>query len=286
MNALRVPVLACSLTLLCFVLPVAGRGAEPPLTTDDLIAHHLEAIGDSKVRAGIQTRAAAGTAEFRILSGGGGGLDGKSQFVSKGGKFHFMMKFANNEYRGEHFIFDGNKIQVSASTAALNRSALGRFLYSQDAVLREGFWGGVLSTAWPLFDVEKHKAKLTFGGIKKVDGQDLYELRYQPKKNTDLEIRLYFDPTTFHHIRSVYMLNTGMAMASEIENARQQQTRYRLEERFSEFQTVDGLTLPAHYDIRFTQELQSGDSTSYEWNILESSISNNISLDPRNFDVK
>ena len=286
MNALRVPVLACSLTLLCFVLPVAGRGAEPPLTADDLIAHHLEAIGDSKVRAGIQTRAAAGTAEFRILSGGGGGLDGKSQFVSEGGKFHFMMKFANNEYRGEHFIFDGNKIQVSASTAALNRSALGRFLYSQDAVLREGFWGGVLSTAWPLFDVEKHKAKLTFGGIKKVDGQDLYELRYQPKKNTDLEIRLYFDPTTFHHIRSVYTLNTGMAMASEIENARQQQTRYRLEERFSEFQTVDGLTLPAHYDIRFTQELQSGDSTSYEWNILESSISNNISLDPRNFDVK
>jgi hypothetical protein len=172
------------------------------------------------------------------------------------------------------------------ATAALSRSELGGFLYSEDVVLREGFWGGILSTAWPLLDLEKRKAKLTFDGIKKIDGQDMYELRYQPKKNTDLEIRLYFDPATFHHVRSVYTLNTGMAMASETTNARQQQTRYHLEERFSEFQTIDGLTLPARYDIRFTEELQSGRTTSYEWEILESSINNNISLDPRNFDVK
>jgi hypothetical protein len=272
--------------MLCFLFPIAGHGTEPPSTADDLVARHLEAVGEAKARAGIQTRAAAGTVEFRLLTGGGGGLDGKSQFVSEAGKFHFMMKFANNEYRGEHFIFDGNKIQVSATTAALNRSALGSFLYSQDAVFREGFWGGVLSTAWPLFDVDKHKAKLTFGGMKKIDGQNFYELRYQPKKNTDLDIRLYFDPATFHHVRTLYMLNPGTWMASEVANARQQQTRYRLEERFSEFQTIDALTLPTHYDIRFTQELQSGSSTSYEWTILESSISNNMSLDPRNFDVK
>ena len=250
------------------------------------MTHHLDSIGDTKTRAGIQSRAAAGTAHFHIMVGGGGSLDGKSQFVSEGGKLHFMMKFTNNEYRGEHFIFDGNRIQVSTATATLSRSELGGFLYSQDAVLREGFWGGILSTAWPLLDLDKRKAKLTFDGIKKIDGQDMYELRYQPKKNTDIEISLYFDPATFHHVRTVYTLNTGMAMASETTNSRQQQTRYHLEERFSDFQTIDGLSLPARYDIRFTEELQSGSTTSYEWEILESSINNNVSLDPRNFDVK
>ncbi len=270
----------------CFFLSVTSKATEPVTTVADLVAHHLESVGDTKARAGIQSRAAAGTAHFHIMVGGGGTLDGRSQFVSQGGKFHFMMKFANNEYRGEHFIFDGNRVQVSTATAALSRSELGGFLYSQDAVFREGFWGGVLSTAWPLMDLDKRKAKLTFDGIKKIDGQDLYELRYQPKKNTDLEIRLYFDPSTFHHVRSVYTLNPGTVMASEPTNARQQQTRYHLEERFNDFQTIDGLTLPARYDIRFSEELQSGSTTSYEWEILESSINNNISLDPRNFDVK
>lgn len=75
-------------------------------------------------------------------------------------------------------------------------------------------------------------------------------------------------------------------MGSEITNPRQQQNRYELEERFSNFQTIDGLTLPSRYDIRFTEELQSGRTTAYEWEILESSIINNVSLDPRNFEIK
>ena len=286
MKALRAFGVAGIAIAACFFLSATSNASEPITSAADLVTHHLDSIGDAKTRAGIQSRAAAGTAHFHIMVGGGGSLDGKSQFVSEGGKLHFMMKFANNEYRGEHFIFDGNRIQVSTATATLSRSELGGFLYSQDAVLREGFWGGILSTAWPLLDLDKRKAKLTFEGIKKIDGQDMYELRYQPKKNTDIEIRLYFDPATFHHVRTVYTLNTGMAMASETTNSRQQQTRYHLEERFSDFQTIDGLSLPARYDIRFTEELQSGSTTSYEWEILESSINNNVSLDPRNFDVK
>src|SRR5437763_1622386 len=211
MKALRAFGMAGIAIAACFFLSAASNAFEPVTSAADLVTHHLDSIGDAKTRAGIQSRAAAGTAHFHIMVGGGGSLDGKSQFVSEGGKLHFMMKFANNEYRGEHFIFDGNRIQVSTATAKLGRSELGGFLYSQDAVLREGFWGGILSTAWPLLDLDKRKAKLTFDGIKKIDGQDMYELRYQPKKNTDIEIRLYFDPATFHHVRTVYTLNTGMA---------------------------------------------------------------------------
>jgi hypothetical protein len=307
--------LPLAITVLLLAMPPAPvhAGASQVGSAADLVSHHLDALGTSQDRAKAKNRVAQGTAEFKILVGGAGTLDGKSALVSEGEKLHFMMKFNNNEYRGEQFIFNGNKIEIATATARQSRSALGGFVYVQDAVMREGLWGGTLSTAWPLLDLEKHKAKISFDGLKKVDGQDLYVLRYQPKKNTDLEIRLYFDPTTYRHVLTVYSLSeqssmggrsraglggentpgtldnpggTSASPSSETAAARQQQIRYRLEERFSDFTTVDGLTLPMGYTIHFTQELQTGTTTVSEWTIREASVDNNKSLDPRNFDVK
>jgi hypothetical protein len=65
-----------------------------------------------------------------------------------------------------------------------------------------------------------------------------------------------------------------------------QETRYRIEERLSELQTADGLTLPSHYDLRFTAELRSGFTKSVEWDVTISRVLNNVSLDPRKFEVK
>ncbi len=276
-------------TLLLFAAQsiLVQAGAVPATSADELVAHHLDAIGNLQARSNAKTRVAQGTATFKLLVGGTGSLEGKSVFVSQGSKLHFMMKFANNEYRGEQFIFNGDKVEVSSATARFSRSDLGGFVYAQDAVLREGLWGGVLCTAWPLLDLEKHKAKLSFDGIKKVDGKDLYELRYQPKKNTDLEIRLYFDPETYRHVATVYTLNIGISVVNaETANARQQQSRYRLEERFGDFKTIDGLTLPTDYTIRFTRESQNGGTTVSEWEIQESDLTNNTPLDERNFAVK
>jgi hypothetical protein len=73
---------------------------------------------------------------------------------------------------------------------------------------------------------------------------------------------------------------------SETATAHGSETRYRLEERFSDFKTADGLTLPSHYDIHFTQELGNGPSTVSEWDITTNQVSNNVTLDPRNFEVK
>ena len=64
------------------------------------------------------------------------------------------------------------------------------------------------------------------------------------------------------------------------------ENRTRLEERFDEFKTADGLTLPTRYEIRFAEELQNGRSTLVEWDIAEHAVANDISLDPRNFVVK
>jgi hypothetical protein len=219
-----------------------------------------------------------------------------------------MVKFNNNDYRGEHFIFNGDKVQVASATSQKTRSPIGDFVYVQDTVVREGLWGGALSTAWPLLNVGEKRPKLTYEGMKTVDGQSLHDLRYKPRKNTDLEIHLYFDPETLRHVRTLYTLTFQPRLAqggqtsavgvpelggplsqpqsSETVQAQQQQTRYRLEERFTDFKTADGLTLPTHYNIRFSRELQDGRSLQWEWDIHETSVGNNIDLDPRNFEIK
>src|SRR6266849_2401985 len=50
-------------------------GAGPVSNVDELVAHHLDSLGNSKVRANVKTRVAQGTAAFKFLVGGAGSLD-------------------------------------------------------------------------------------------------------------------------------------------------------------------------------------------------------------------
>ena len=62
---------------------------------------------------------------------------------------------------------------------------------------------------------------------------------------------------------------------------------FRLQtQRFSDFKTNDGITLPTKDAIHFTEELQNGITNVYEWDLNLEEISNNQPVDPRNFQVK
>jgi hypothetical protein len=289
-----------------------ASAASPAMNVDQLVALHLDSIGSAKVRADLKSRVVQGPVEFKILVGGAGTVGGKGVLVSEGKKIQFMMKLPNNDYRGEQFVFDGNKDKVAYATANQGRSAFGNLVFVQDAILREGLLGGVLSTAWPLLDLDERKPKLSYEGIKTVDGQQVHDLLYRPHKNSDLEIHLYFDTATYRHVETVYRyaiqlgLNGSVAgeasapgrgsldnpmgtpgnSSTEVASARQSPTRYRLQEKFSEFKTVDGVTLPTNYDIQFSQELQNGRTTLSDWDLKPLEVSSNVSLDPRNFEVK
>src|SRR5262249_13384554 len=154
--------------------------------------------------------------------------------------------------------------------------------------IREGLLGGVLSTAWALNDLDARKATVSFEGSKQVDGRQLEALRYRPKKNTDLTIDLYFDPETGRHVKTVYTATQSPTLrqttpvplagdpqaasrsgeGSDTRSARAGQTRYRIEENFSEFQSIDGLSLPSHYELRFTEELENRSSTTVLWSAV------------------
>lgn len=277
---------------------------------EDLVAKNLDSIGTAQVRAANKSQVLQGTSRFKVLVGGGGVLEGSAGIVSEERKSTLVLKFSDNQYHGEQMVCDGDKFYIANTTASHRRSILGEFVWSQSLILREGLLGGELSTAWTLDNLDVNKPQLSYGGLKKFDGKQVHDLRYRSKKGTDMDIHIYFDAETFQHVATVYKItlpaglggaspsatdqvglssqanNPSGGVSDPTASAHQQETRYTLEERFSDFKTADGMTLPSHYEIHFTQELQDGRTTLYEWDATFNQVSHNVTLDPRNFQVK
>ena len=269
--------------LLAASVPLQAGALKP----EEVVSRHLQSLGSAQALSGVKSRAVESTATYKVLTGGALQLSGKAVFASEGRKSRMLLKVAAPRYSGEQFIYDGERANVAATNADKTYSDLGGFTKTQDAPLREGLLGGVLTTAWPLLELENRKAKLGYEGLKNIEGHQLEVIRYRPKKSTDLEILLYFDPETFRHVMTTYQMSIQAGIgATETQSARQQETRYRIEERFSDFENSDGLTLPFHYELRFTKELQDGSTKLLEWDLTVNRVLNNVSLDPQNFQVK
>jgi hypothetical protein len=205
-------------------------------------------------------------------------------------------------------VTDGDKVSVAATTSNHKWSDLGEFVRTQDQIVREGLLGGTLTTAWALLNLPENKARLTFDGDRKVDGRSLYQLTYHSKRRDDLTIHLHFDPQTFQLLMTTYAVTLSSGLggfapslsdqaglttpapsnpgADVTQSSKQKETRYTIEERFSDFRTSERLTLPTKYVMHFTEELQNGTTKLYEWNVSADEASNNRPLDPRNFQVK
>jgi hypothetical protein len=284
---------ARTLTILGVLLVLTNGPAVPVYAADsaprpeELVARHLDAIGSADARAAVKDRVVQGTASYRILVGGSGKADGKTGFVSEGHKLRFMVKLPLIDYRGESIAFNGDAVGVAFANANQSRSPFASFIATQDVIVRDGLLGGVLSTAWPLLDKGDRKPKLIVEGLKKVDGRQLYQVRYEPAKHAEAAINLFFEPETFRHVKTVYSTSVANNVGATItESSKLLPERTTLEERFSDFKTVDGLTLPTHWNLQFTRELPNGSTTISEWDLKEDQITNNVGLDPRNFELK
>jgi hypothetical protein len=285
-----------SLTLFVAVLTLLSvSSAKDEFQASDFVSKHLNSIGDETARAAVKNQLVQGNLTFQYLNAGGGVVPGTLQFVSEGDKFVSVLKIPSPDYRGEQFTSDGKKTAVSQPRPG-RYSALGQFIHLHDEVLTEGLWGGTLSTAWALSHLEERRAKLQDKGIKKVDGQELRRVDYFPKKNSDLSIELYFEPETFRHVMTVYsysVSNTGGGGPTA--SAGQQQGYFHLEERFADFKTFDNLTLPTRWTIKYSgnaslragRDIGPASTTSIsQFETTDAKISHNITLDPRNFEIK
>ena len=147
-----------------------------------------------------------------------------------------------------------------------SRSPLSDFLHVHKLILREGLWGGVLSTAYPLFDIGFRQPRIKYAGLKKEDGRKLHRLDYTLKRpQGDLKVRLFFDPDTFHHVRTSYQLVIPAPLgANTVASARQKSTRHHLTEDFADFREEDGISLPHRWTVRYLFDA-TDETVSWEW---------------------
>jgi len=287
------------LTVLYFAAgPISARAED--LKPEDIVTHHLNSIAPAEVRAALKSRVVQGTLKFHILVGGGGDVSGTWGRVSEQRHSNFVMRFAaGGDWRGEQFVFDGERTNFAAATSSHTRSVFAQFVSSQDFIVKEGLLGGELSTGWALQNLDQTRAKLQSLGRKKIDGRELIGMQYISRASTDLQVKIYFEPETYRHVMTVYTMEVSPNMGREItESVYQHDNRYTIEERFSDFKPVDDATLPTHYRLQYTQEVQNnatrqpdtanllGSTRVYDWDMTVDSIRHNLSLDAANFRVK
>lgn len=278
------PVLLGVLTFLMCASVNSALRFNDNITTETLIARHLESIGSAEARAAVRSRVTTGTVVSTVRLGGAGQLQGRAVLASTGNKSLIGMTFNDIKYSNENMAFDGKTVTVGQFTPG-TRSPLGNFLLSFDMVLKQGLLGGTLSSAWPLLDLRATNPKLKYAGTKKVNNQQICVLNYYPRDSSFLGITLFFDAETFQHIRTEYekVVNASMVTQNEVA-ASQQETRYKLTEEFSDFKKEGGLSLPHTYRLQLSISNQRG-SLLQDWAFTLTQFAFNEALDDKQFNV-
>jgi hypothetical protein len=272
-------------TLLLMLAPLS-MAKDPKMDPKELISKHLLSIGTPEKLAARKTCVFEGQAMMHIITGGTGQLIGPAMLASEGKKLRYDVKFGNNDYPNEQFSTDGQNVGTGF-VAPGRRSRLEHFFYVYRGIVREGLVGGVLTTAWPLLDVEGRNPRLQYDGLKNLHGKNLHEMRYTMRKGeNDLSVLLYFEPETFRHVATVYHLTLPAPPGSNPDaSSGMKETRYEIEEQFDNFQAVEGLTLPFHWNIHFTYDGGVGASIT-EWDMIYDRAAFNQPVDPQLFTLK
>ena len=266
-------ILCLCFTVVRFEKTFAG---DNKLTPEQVVSGHIKSIGSPEVLADLKSRAFTGNATIEFITGNIGLIGGQFEFVSEKQKLGIFYRYDVLEYPAEHFAFDGKDVTVSYISPG-RRSPLGDFLNRYDSVIKEGLMGGVLSVNWPLLNMDRNSAKMKYKK-KKIDGRELHELEYRPKKGMgDVKVKLYFDLETFRHVKTEYkvsVLDNGdinsipkvsvspsggiKPKLEDFADSLEMDAYYTLTEEYGDFLEIDGMTLPQSYSIHYTREGRGG----------------------------
>lgn len=251
-NLKKLPLLL--LIVACSSLWIVAQNLKP----EEIIAKHLNAVGSKGDRDALKSIMALGASEFEsnvpVVKGGG-----KSVIVSNPGNLFFIISLNSREYPFEKIGYFDGKTSLPFTTAG-SRSLLGAFLSDHQLMLSEGLFTGAMSMRWPLWDIQKSKPKLAGGGTKKVNDRKAYVIDYNPSGggSPEFTIKLYFDAETFNHIRTEYRYEVQPTDATFGQQNRRASGVAILAENFSDFKTVEGITLPHTFRAELSNNGTSG----------------------------
>jgi hypothetical protein len=236
---------------------VAPASAQEKFTAEQVVARHLAAVAPAAALKNIEYLEMSGTVALRSTTTAT--LKGTAQVFSERNRVKFATKLPANDYPGEQFVTDGQKVQI-AQIAPGRRSALGEFMFREPVLVSDGLVGGVLSAAWPLYDAKLRNAKLEYAGTTTINGRKAHQVIYSPKKkDSQLEIRLYFDAENFQHLRSLYRLKTADLSPAEasgryVQPSEHHETIYEVQEDFRDFTKLGDFTFPLTEEVRYSTE--------------------------------
>ena len=82
---------ALSIAIMLFICAVPSRAADFS-RSEEILAHHLDAIATGRTRTGFKARVVEGTAIYKILAGGTGSIEGKGVVASETNRTRFLFK--------------------------------------------------------------------------------------------------------------------------------------------------------------------------------------------------
>ena len=239
---------ACAVAL---GLSTPRASAQEKMKAEELVSKHLDSIGTAEARRSVTSRVIVGTTKFSFRAKGVGQTAGRVVLASEGVKSLIGMEFPEADYPHERLGYDGRKFSTGFLRPGV-RTILGEFLYTHSGVFREGLFGGSLNQAWPLLNLEARNAKIEYAGKGKSNGRDVHTLWYTPKSGSDFQIKLFFDASTFQHVKTEYeqVVSAGIGR-TDSESASQRGSSYKIVEEFSDYKKEGGLMLPHSYKLRF-----------------------------------
>ena len=267
----------------CSLITATAVGQK--LKPEEIVAKHLESIGSTEKRDAAKTRMMVGDASVVFLSQKNQPTVGRVVMASSGDKNFFGLTLNAMDYPGEKFSYDGSKAKVAPPEKNTPRSYLNIFVDGMNSVLRDSLLGGALNSSWVLADVAGKKPKISGGGLKKVDGKDLFALSYSPKGGGDYDVTLYFDKETFRHVRTEYKRSSSAAIGTNPnQSSGFDETRIKIIETFDDFKEQGGLMLPNTYKLTYTESGQRG-TREVEWSYSFNEFAFNQPIDDKTFDI-
>ena len=251
--------------LLKLVLTLSVLGAQAQkLEVREVVAKHVASVVSPEQKTKITNLTAVGETTWTQGTNHQREFTGKSVMVSDGRKIAVAAAFPIQDYPYERVVYDGRKLTLPFVVPG-RRSALGNYLFSNDEVVKDGLFGGVLSTGWLFYDPNDKRGSVSSSGTKKIDGKEAYVLSYNTKGGSGLIVKIYFDVASGRHVRTEYRRTMNGSIVSGRPEASAGSARQIIEEMsedFSDFKTESGVTLPRMYKIRIAQ---IDGSNSREW---------------------
>jgi hypothetical protein len=279
-----------------FILILSSGVVAAPIPPDkmkpeEVIAKHLAAIGPADALTAVKSRIMIGSSVARLkLTNAPIEVNGPAEFASEGEKVLLAMAFNSNNYPFEKAGYDGQKLTVALLTNG-RHSPLSDFLLAQDAIFKQGLFGGVLSSAWPLLNLNSKNVKLSYAGTDKIDGRQVHELKCSARGAGNLKINLFFDAETFQHVRTEYQYEVEAGMTAKATSSVQStatdptsMSRYKLVEDFSDFKAEGKLMLPHTYKLHLTIDTQAR-TQFIDWTITFAQFAFDQPIDAGAFNV-